>query len=80
MTNVQRFDQNVIYEIRISGVLDATWMDWFGGLTMEYQGNETLLIGEVIDQGALLGLLNKIQNLGLLILSVEWQESGGLSR
>jgi len=61
----------MIYKIRIEGHLDDQWTDWFGGLTitLEEDGN-TLLTGLVIDQAALHGLLKKVRDLGIPLLSV----------
>jgi len=60
-----------IYRIRIHGHLDNQWTDWFEGLTitLEEDGN-TLLAGQVIDQAALHGLLKKIRDLGLTLISI----------
>ena len=60
-----------IYEIRVAGHLSPQWMDWFEGLTvsLEEDGN-TLLTGPVADQAALHGLLKKVRDLGLPLLSV----------
>ena len=60
-----------IYEIRVAGHLSLQWMDWFEGLTitLDDDGN-TLLTGPVTDQAALHGLLKKIRDLGLALLSV----------
>jgi len=59
------------YEIRIKGHLDAKWADWFEGLTITREDNgETLLIGPVVDQAALHGLLRKVRDLGVPLLSV----------
>ena len=59
------------YEIRINGHLDATWAMWFDGLaiTLDENGN-TLLSGPVADQAALHGLLIKVRDVGLPLLSV----------
>jgi hypothetical protein len=64
-------DQPMVYQIRIKGHLGSQWMDWFEGLiiTLEEDGN-TLLTGTVIDQAALHGLLKKVRDLGLPLLSV----------
>lgn len=59
------------YEIRIKGHLDERWADWFDGLTIAQAANgETVLTGTVVDQAALHGLLRKIRDLGLPLLSV----------
>jgi len=69
--------QPLIYQIRIKGQLGREWTDWFGGLTITPQDNgETLLTGPVIDQPALYGLLKKVRNLGLPLLSVNPIEPG----
>jgi hypothetical protein len=65
------------YEIRLKGHLDSQWADWFEGLTitLEEDGN-TLLTGPVIDQAALHGLLKKVRDLGLPLVSVSPVEPG----
>lgn len=64
-------DLAVFYQIRIKGHLGQQWQDWFQGLviTLEEDGN-TLLTGSVIDQPALHGILKKIRDLGMPLLSV----------
>ena len=58
------------YEIRIKGHLDDKWADWFEGLTITREDNgETLLIGPVVDQAALHGVLRKVRDLGMLLVS-----------
>ena len=61
-----------VVEIRIKGRIDEQWSGWFEGLTITHtdQG-ETLLTGEVADQAALYGLLAKLRDLGLALVSVE---------
>jgi hypothetical protein len=63
--------QSMIYQIRIKGHLGVEWADWFEGLTitLEEDGN-TLLTGSVIDQAALHGLLKKVRDLGMPLVSV----------
>lgn len=60
-----------IYRIRIQGQLDSQWADWFDEMTisLDEDGN-TLLTGQVIDQAALHGLLKKIRDLGLTLISI----------
>jgi hypothetical protein len=59
------------YEIRIKGHLDEDWSEWFAGLTMTYQeGDVTLLSGMLLDQSALHGLLERIRDLNLTLISV----------
>jgi len=66
------FDKSEIYQIKIKGLLDEKWSDWFDGLTITSQNErETILVGPVLDQGALHGLLAKIRDLGLTLISVE---------
>ena len=59
------------YEIRIKGHLDDKWADWFEGLTITREDNgETLLTGPVVDQAALHGVLRKVRDLAMPLLSV----------
>ena len=61
----------VIYEIRVAGHLSPQWMDWFEGLTVNLEENgNTLLSGPVTDQAALYGLLKKVRDTGLTLVSV----------
>ncbi len=60
-----------IYQIRLKEQLDEQWSAWFGGLTLTNDANgETVLVGEVVDQSALHGLLNKVRDLQLTLISV----------
>lgn len=71
MSNGREFDRKGVYEIRVKGNLGQQWSDWFDGITITAQANEeTLLAGPVADQAALHGLLGKIRDLGLPLLSV----------
>jgi hypothetical protein len=59
------------YEITIKGHLDAYWSEWFAGLELTYlEGDETLLAGPLTDQSALHGLLERIRDLNLTLISV----------
>lgn len=64
-------DRATVYLIRIKGLLDRRWSEWFDGLeiTPDNNGN-TLLTGPVVDQAALHGLLRRVRDLGLPLLSV----------
>jgi len=67
----------MIYQIRIKGHLGPQWTDWFEGLTITLEDNgDTLLTGSVIDQAALHGLLKKVRDLGMPLLSVNRIEPG----
>jgi hypothetical protein len=65
------------YEIRIQGHLTDRWAHWFPGLTITLEdGGDTLLIAPAIDQAALHGLLRKVRDLGMPLISVNRVESG----
>jgi hypothetical protein len=66
-----------IYQIVVKGHLDREWSEWFDGLTITLVNNgETILTGPVVDQTALHGVLIKIRDLGLLLLSLRRIETG----
>jgi hypothetical protein len=71
MTNGRNYDLPAGYLLRIQGTIDSTWSDWFGGFTITPHNGESVLEGEVRDQAALHGILAKINDLGLCIISVE---------
>ena len=58
------------YEIRVDGVLEARWADWFGGLQVTSDGTQTVIFGLLADQPALHGVLAKVRDLGLCLISV----------
>ena len=63
--------QPMVYQIKVEGHLGRQWTDWFDGLTITLQDNgDTLLTGPVVDQAALHGLLKKVRDLGMPLLSV----------
>jgi hypothetical protein len=63
--------QALVYQIRLKGHLGRQWTDWFEGLTLTLEDSgDTLLTGPVVDQAALFGLLRKVRDLGLPLLSV----------
>jgi hypothetical protein len=68
----------VYYEIRVRGVLDSRWSAWFDGLQISSDDHgQTTLAGEVVDQAALHGLLAKVRDLGLDLVSVVRSEPDG---
>lgn len=83
MNNAQESDssnkpsQSAYYEIRVQGQLDGSWSDWFNGLLVTPQENgETLIAGTLPDQAALQGILTKVFDLRLLLLSVRRMDPG----
>jgi hypothetical protein len=68
------------YEIRLKGYLDARWAAWFDGMTLTREGDgSTRIHGPVVDQAALHGLLQRVRDLGLPLLSVRRVEPEGAS-
>jgi hypothetical protein len=68
------------YEVRVQGVLDGCWSEWFEGLRIDNQGGETVLSGTLPDQPALHGILDKVRDLGLSVVTVRripLEERGG---
>jgi hypothetical protein len=63
-------DQPMVYQIRIEGHLGPRWTEWFRGMTITLEDNgDTLLTGPVVDQAALHGLLRKVRDLGIPLIS-----------
>ncbi len=72
----EKHNQPQRYEIRVKGYLDDRWAEWFEGLTITLEENgDTLLTGSVVDQAALHGLLKKVRDLGIPLLSVNLVQS-----
>lgn len=79
MSNNQK-EEAIIYQIRIERQLGQQWTDWFDGLSITPGDNgTTLLTGPVIDQSALHGLLKKVRDLGMPLVSVNRMETDGSS-
>lgn len=75
--STEEHDESGLYEIRLKGHLAERWAGWFEGLTITLADNgDTLLTGPVIDQAALHGLLRKVRDLGLPLLSVNCLNPG----
>jgi hypothetical protein len=69
--------QPTVYQIRLKGHLGPQWTDWFGGLTITLEEDgDTLLTGPVADQAALHGLLKKVRDLGMPLVSIGPLEHG----
>ena len=64
------------YEIRVRGVLDSRWAAWFDGLQVSSEGEATVISGLLADQPALHGLLAKVRDLGLCLISVRRLDTG----
>ena len=76
MTDPLNPNESTIYRIRIAGKLKESWSDWFNGMKIEFgleagENPVSTLTGPLLDQSALHGVLGKIRNLGLKLLSVE---------
>ena len=77
LTSTEDHDEPQLYEIRLKGHLDDRWTEWFEGLTITLEDNgDTLLTGPLVDQAALHGLLKKVRDLGLPLVSVSPVEPG----
>ena len=71
-TSIDRSHAAGPYEIRLEGHLDARWAAWFDGLTLTHESDgTTVLHGPIVDQAALHGLLQKVRDLGLPLVSVK---------
>ena len=78
MTDLEplKFDQTAIYEIKVQGRLDERWAHWFNEMAVTREeaadgATITVLTGMVTDQAALYGLINRVRDLGLSLISVE---------
>ena len=71
MSNGREYDKPAIYEIRVRGRLDARWSRWFANLQITPQpSGESLLTGPIRDQAALYGVVSRMRDLGLVLISV----------
>jgi hypothetical protein len=77
MRGNRQLDVPDIFQIRVKGLLDCHWSDWFDGFSLtSLPSGETLLSGPIIDQSALFGILNKIRDIGLPLISVNRIDDG----
>ena len=71
MTNPHNIHGPTKYRIRLKGHLDPKWSDWFEHMVISTESGDTILTGSLVDQAALHGLLTRIHDLNLALLSVE---------
>jgi hypothetical protein len=75
MDKNKKDDESRIYRIKLEGCLDVEWSNWFDGFSINYEGEDTtILTGEIIDDAAMHGVLKKIRDLGITLLSINLQE------
>ena len=75
MTKQRKYHGSRNYRIKLQGGLDPKWTDWFEQMAITIRGGDTILSGPVADQAALHGLLIRIRDLNLTLLSVEHIET-----
>ena len=71
MTRPHNFHGPTNYQIRLKGHINRKWSSWFGQMAISTEGADTIMTGSVADQAALHGLLNRIRDLNLALLSVK---------
>jgi hypothetical protein len=76
-----RLLEPAVYRIRIQGILDKNWSDYYRVMTIEHEGDPehsaiSILMGKLADQSALIGVLNSLHDIGYPILSVECLDTG----
>jgi hypothetical protein len=67
-------EEDMKYQIRVEGQLNSHWSDWFEGMTIDHDGDTTILTGSITDQSQLHGMLHRIRDLNLTLISVNQQE------
>ena len=65
-----------VYQIKVQGRLDESWSGWFSGMAVTVEGNTTTLTGAVVDQAALRGILSRLWDLNLALISINPNEPG----
>ena len=71
MTDSHKYHGSADYRIKLKGHLGPKWSDWFDQMAISTEGGETIMSGSIADQAALYGLLTRIRDLNLTLLSVE---------
>lgn len=66
----KKTEENMQYRIRVAGQINAHWSHWFEGMTIDYDGSTTTLTGSVVDQSQLHGILHRIRDLNLTLISL----------
>ena len=66
-----KFDRPTRYQVQVAGVLDEDWQYWLDSMEVTIVGDKTFLTGEIADQAALYGLILKLRNLGLKLISIQ---------
>ena len=77
MNDIEKSINPTVYQIRLRGILDPSWSDWFDNFTITTQDEEPRMEGPVEDQAALHGILSKINDLGLAIVTITQVEGTG---
>lgn len=67
---METLDSSVVYQIKVQGKLDEGWSDWFDGMTISFESGTSVMVGTVVDQAALHGILVKIRDMHLTLVSV----------
>ena len=68
--------QPMVYQIKVQGRLDESWSGWFNSMAVAFEGDTTTLTGSVVDQAALRGILSRLWDLNLALISVNPNEPG----
>jgi hypothetical protein len=76
MNKINATTKNIMYEIKVQGALDGSWSDWFNGMAIIYADGITTLTGAVSDQSILRGMLTKIWDLNLTLISINQVNTG----
>ena len=74
MSKNRESSHKIKYEIKVTGTLDTSWSDWFNGMAITFADNVTTLTGRVSDQSILRGMVNKIWDLNLSLISINQVE------